>query len=150
MHSLSTTTVAVFLAGIMVGLPVFGAEPDENSLYKNMPPEVQGLKNPYQHGDVVAVERGRDLFNKLCVGCHGRSGDGRGPIAGYTRVKPTDFTRTEYVSRITDQQLYWVIKNGHSDTKMPAYGLLEEERWSLVVYIRLFSEGRGPEQPVRR
>lgn len=130
---LAATTVLVLVAGaVHAQLPL--------AYFDNVPAEIAKLENPYPHSDAMAVKQGRRLYMNLCVDCHGRSGNGRGIAAEFLRAKPADFTARERMSQITDQQLYWVIKKGIAEVKMPAYGLLPEERWQLITYIRYLTE----------
>lgn len=135
--------MAALVVTALCAAPVFAAEPGEFYLYKDMTPAAKARKNPTNPNDPKEISHGRELFEKLCIDCHGRSGNGRGAIAAYIRIKPTDLTDANYMDRRTDAELFWVIKHGSPGTKMPAYGLEDSERWALVDYVRQFSKGRG-------
>jgi hypothetical protein len=49
----------------------------------------------------AARPEGWALYDRLCVACHGQSGDGRGPGAAFARVEPRDFTTGEFRWRST-------------------------------------------------
>jgi hypothetical protein len=52
--------------------------------------------------------------------------------------RATDLTSTE-VQSYSDQELFWIIKNGIRFTGMPAYGKVEtaDNIWGLVNYMRV-------------
>jgi mono/diheme cytochrome c family protein len=51
--------------------------------------------------------------------------------------RATDLTSKE-VQRYSDQELFWIIKNGIRFTGMPAFGKVEtaDNIWGLVNYVR--------------
>jgi mono/diheme cytochrome c family protein len=69
-----------------------------------------------------------------CVSCHGASGKGDGAAAVALNPKPADWTSAR-VQGETDGELFWKISNGRG--AMPPWKHLpENERWSLIQYIR--------------
>jgi len=95
------------------------------------------------------VEKGKVIYEKRCVWCHGWEGKGDGPAANLLRPRPRDFTRGLFKIRTTptgkiptDENLFKVISVGMPGTSMPAWeGVLsEKERWQLVAYIKTFSK----------
>jgi len=42
---------------------------------------------------IISSVSGRDLFEFYCASCHGRDGNGKGPVAPALRVPPPDLTR---------------------------------------------------------
>jgi len=92
----------------------------------------------------------RRLYNNACAPCHGRRGDGEGPAARQLgRPQPRDFTAAVFKFRSmptgyvpTDEDLFRVISMGVPGTWMPAWDRLlsEEQRWSLVRFIKGFSD----------
>jgi cytochrome c oxidase cbb3-type subunit 2 len=91
-------------------------------------------------------EQGATVYDRYCVGCHGVSGDGRGPAADMLIVKPRDFTKGVFKFRSTpsstlptDEDLYKIITRGVYRTSMPDWALLSErERIAVVEYIKEF------------
>ncbi|GJL77254.1 MAG: hypothetical protein NPINA01_02430 [Nitrospinaceae bacterium] len=92
------------------------------------------------------VKTGESLFQKkakplACAQCHGKTGNGMGPLGGGLNPKPRNFTCSETMKELEDGQLFWVIKNGSSGTGMMAYqGLKDDEIWKLVLYLREFAK----------
>jgi mono/diheme cytochrome c family protein len=86
---------------------------------------------------------GKRLYDAQCAACHGVTGRGDGEAAYLLYPKPRDFTGGSYrlVStweRVpTDGDLYLTISRGMPGSAMPSWGHLgEEERWSLVHYVK--------------
>lgn len=102
-------------------------------------------------------ERGRIVFERSCVMCHGVEGKGDGPagwfIGRYSSPHPRDFTTESYKFRSTasgemptDQDLFRTVTQGVPGY-MPAFnGLTEEERWMVIAYLKsfnpIFKEGK--------
>jgi hypothetical protein len=81
------------------------------------------------------VSRGRDRFGIYCAPCHGRTGDGMGPIAraGFPKMPKLDDDR---ICKMPDGQVYATITNGVR--LMPPYAAQLDvgDRWAVVAYVR--------------
>lgn len=92
------------------------------------------------------LKAGERLFNGRgsqhnCADCHGKAGDGKGPIASLFQTKPRDFTCATQMETLPDGQLFWAIRTGVTGTVMPPSPKLSDEQiWQLVLYIRQFSQ----------
>lgn len=103
------------------------------------------------------IQRGRLVYNKYCVGCHGDKGDGNGPAAERLITKPRDFTSGIYKFRSTDSSslpmesdIHRTLTRGLSRTSMPAFPLLpEHDRVAVIQYIKHFY-ARWDEQAAQR
>jgi mono/diheme cytochrome c family protein len=92
------------------------------------------LKNPFK-GNQIATNEGREIFNQMCVLCHGIKGQGNGE-AGLTLVpKPADFLALN-VKNETDGAIFWKITNGKAPMATYFEILTDDQRWKLVNYIR--------------
>src|SRR3984893_13460436 len=65
------------------------------------------------------ADRGKELYHRYCVFCHGEYGDGRGESSPYLDPKPRDFTKAVFKCRSTpsgslplDSDLYDTISRG--------------------------------------
>lgn len=92
------------------------------------------------------IQRGKRVYERYCVGCHGPEGDGQGVAAKRLITKPRDFTRGIYKIRTTDSgslpmesDLYRTIRRGLPNVSMPAFPLMpEHEVVAVVEYIKSF------------
>jgi mono/diheme cytochrome c family protein len=100
-------------------------------------------------------KRGKALYERYCIFCHGKYGDGRGESAPYLDPKPRDFTKAVFKCRSTpsgslplDSDLYDTISRGVHDSGMPSWKpLLRQERVDLIAYIKTFSSAFQEEKP---
>jgi mono/diheme cytochrome c family protein len=92
------------------------------------------------------VEQGKKLYGQFCATCHGQSGKGDGPAAAALNPKPRDHTDKEYMSKLSDDDLFKVIKNGGASVGksplMPAWGasLKDEQIQDVIRYVRTLSQ----------
>ncbi|MEZ5427027.1 MAG: c-type cytochrome [Pyrinomonadaceae bacterium] len=79
----------------------------------------------------------QEIYQNLCMRCHGQNGDGNGQIAIYLDPYPRDFTNAGFMNSKTDERLVNSIKNGVGGTSMPAWGkiLNEEQIKGVLAYI---------------
>ena len=88
----------------------------------------------------------KDNYRTLCVKCHGASGRGDGPAASTLTTKPGDLTDCARMSRVTDDVIFKVIKQGgpaaNLSPKMSGYadGLDDSEIKGLVGFVRSFCQ----------
>ena len=113
--------------------------------------------SPGGAGVTPSSDRGMRVFEAYCVGCHGLSGKGDGPMAAPLQrdfgVRPTDLTSENYMARKSDEQLKEAVRGGgkavHRTPYMPAWGstLKDSQVNDLVAYIRELQSDNYPEQP---
>jgi mono/diheme cytochrome c family protein len=89
-----------------------------------------------------AMQRGRFLYRKHCLRCHGEKGKGDGPSGRYG-VKPAeDLTSPAKQAKLTDGEIFWKVSTGlkdGGDVIMPAYKReipLDDDRWKVVLFVR--------------
>jgi mono/diheme cytochrome c family protein len=95
------------------------------------------LKNPVAMSD-ASVKRGRQVFVKYCVSCHGNSGKGDGSNAPEGSM-PADLTDAKWDHGATDGEIFITIRDGVGpkfDMDSWASKLETEEIWNVVNYIR--------------
>jgi cytochrome c oxidase cbb3-type subunit 2 len=93
------------------------------------------------------AERGRQVYERYCVQCHGERGDGKGEVAPWTQPKPRDFRQgvfkfrsTPYGTLPTLTDLDRTIKDGLHRTLMPPFAVLNARaRWDVITYLQTFS-----------
>ena len=104
------------------------------------------------------IQRGREVYNKHCVGCHGEFGQGNGPAALRLMTKPRDFTSGIFKFRSTDSSslpmeadLHRTITRGLSRVSMPAFPLMPEtEKVEVIEYIKSFYPKWEEEKDARK
>ncbi|HIC88374.1 MAG TPA: c-type cytochrome [Anaerolineae bacterium] len=81
------------------------------------------------------------LYAKNCAACHGQTGGGDGPAAGFTAEEPVAFSDLEHMFTARSDVLYAKVRRGGMGTGMPNFGTLftPEETWALVDYLWTFS-----------
>lgn len=84
-----------------------------------------------------ALGSGPEVYQNLCIRCHGEKGDGQGKIAIYLDPYPRDFTNAGFMNSKTDERLIQSIKNGVGGTSMPAWGkvLNDDQIKGVLAYI---------------
>ena len=103
------------------------------------------------------LPRGKQVYLRRCVGCHGVKGDGNGASARFLTPKPRDFTSGMFKFRSTDgganslpsdEDLFITVSHGLWGTAMPPwYEISAQERLGVIQYIKTFSNRWKTEQP---
>ncbi|MCA9176027.1 MAG: cytochrome c [Planctomycetales bacterium] len=100
-------------------------------------------------GSVSREEVGRPhgLYREHCVHCHGISGDGMGPTAGFLNPYPRDYRAGLYKFKSTPSKLppahddlKRILYDGIPGTAMPSFKLLaDDELAALIEYVKYLS-----------
>ncbi|MBI4390233.1 MAG: c-type cytochrome, partial [Nitrospinae bacterium] len=94
-----------------------------------------------------SAEKGKEIYLDKCAVCHGASGNGDGPAAGYTSPRPRKLSKGQYKIRTThfgkipaDEDIFNIITQGMPGTAMPSWEHLPPaDRWSLVLFLKALS-----------
>ncbi len=86
------------------------------------------------------TRRGRVIFKRACVACHGKNGTGRGVLAHLIHISMIDFTISENMKSMSDEDLVKLIREGKGDY-MPSWkGTLSDgEITDVASYVRLLA-----------
>ena len=107
----------------------------------------RALTSPLPNSPEI-VAQGKALYNGkgACFNCHGKDGDGNGPVAAQLNPSPRNFQHHGFWRHRTEGEIFWVIKNGSVGTSMVGFGgqLTDEEIWSIIQYERSFAGEHGP------
>jgi mono/diheme cytochrome c family protein len=89
----------------------------------------------------TAVHQGQDIYDSLCVYCHGVYGRGDGIMAQQLPVPPRDLASPTFQSRVNDPALLRLIADGKG--AMPGMGdiMSSEDLQAVVAFVRLLSPG---------
>ena len=114
------------------------------------PASEKDVKNPVPAGP-ESLARGRDLFEKYCLACHGEKGDGKGPLAIRLHFTAADLTDAVGMTRQADGEIFWKISTGRDP--MPSFkkdkGLPDAQIWDLVNHVRTLAAGASGKPPSR-
>jgi mono/diheme cytochrome c family protein len=94
-------------------------------------------------GDDALLARGRELFARQCMICHGENGDGAGKFAYLMSPRPRDFRKGMFKLASTqnqipsDEDLLRTISRGMPGSAMPPWGHLPlADLKALVAFVR--------------
>ena len=101
------------------------------------------------------IARGKVVYERRCIGCHGEKGDGNGPAATFLNPRPRNFTIGAFKFRTTpsgslptDGDLYRTLTRGVRWTAMPTWHELpEKDRLTVITFIKTFSARWREEKP---
>jgi cytochrome c oxidase cbb3-type subunit 2 len=163
MHPLRVAPVAVVLA-LAVPAPAeqpAAAKPADGaaSVKVCFADSVLCAKAPVHSLDAARVRRGRAVYGRYCVSCHGEAGDGRGYAARSLDPQPRDFTRGIFKCRSTptgtlpaDADLLRTLRGGLYHSDMPPWEVLGDRQLRDVAeYLKTFSPRwveEGPGEPI--
>jgi len=94
------------------------------------------LSNPLKVND-ENIDRGKMIFEKYCLQCHGNAGDGNGYLYTSGRYPyPPASLISEKMQKKPDGEIYHQVTLGWGI--MGPHGLLlrPEDRWKVIIYIR--------------
>ncbi|NTU72157.1 MAG: c-type cytochrome [Coriobacteriia bacterium] len=81
--------------------------------------------------------KGREIYSKKCLTCHGCSGSGDGPYSMINNARPENLRGPEF-KNIPVNFLFWRVSEGVPGTVMPVWhqSLSEDDRWLAVLFIQ--------------
>jgi len=87
------------------------------------------------------LERGKGVYTRLCLSCHGSKGYGDGPEAGSLVIAPADFHRVRSFLK-SDEELLRTIEHGVVFSPMHSWRgqLSDEEIQDVLAYVRILSQ----------
>ena len=97
--------------------------------------------------DRLHLQHGREVYTAQCAGCHGTTGDGKGPAGAHLNPPPRDyrngvfkFTSTPRGSKPRREDLERILKYGAKGTSMPAFRFLSDEDTAAVIdYVQVLA-----------
>jgi mono/diheme cytochrome c family protein len=89
----------------------------------------------------AGIKEGDRLFGTECGACHGASGHNPTDAGRWMYPRAADLTSGDSQS-YSDQEIFWIIRNGIRLSGMPAFGKVESDEhiWDLVLYVRALTE----------
>lgn len=103
--------------------------------------------SPRRGIDASLLQEGKLAYATYCAGCHGDTGDGNGPAAGFLNPRPRNFQNASFKFSSTragklptDDDLKRSIRKGLRGSAMPDWPLLSEHTVeALVAHIKTLS-----------
>ena len=112
-------------------------------------PVPQNFKDmsPPDLSDADLIAQGKSLYEDPakgnCIMCHGATGKADGPqAANYTDPAVSDLSAAAFQDAVTDQYIFWRIKEPVKSKADPNSGMLgfssgtDEQIWAIVAYVR--------------
>ncbi|MGO8968384.1 MAG: c-type cytochrome [Myxococcaceae bacterium] len=88
------------------------------------------------------ANKGKPIYNSQCVICHGKTGDGNGPVGKSLTPKPKAFSAGKLPS---DDELFKVIQKGGKanglSKDMDGYPQFSDQQiWDVIAYIKTLAK----------
>lgn len=112
--------------------------------------EVDGSTGAVMHADERSLQKlagdptkGKEVFEKHCLSCHGSDGKGTGPMGTLLTPPATDYT-SESTKAKSDAELLHTIQEGRPGTAMRSFKqwLSKQEMRDVLAYVRVLSRGQ--------
>lgn len=146
-HRLATSTLAVLSGCFLLAAGPCAAAGEKDKTEAAKTSAATAAEEAASRLQMHYYFKGRHIFEKQCVPCHGERGRGDGPWAEELTHKPRNFRSgvfkfrtTPYGKLPTDDDLRRTIRSGISGTAMPMFQKLSDSDVSgLIVYLKSFS-----------
>ncbi|HHL44994.1 MAG TPA: c-type cytochrome [Gammaproteobacteria bacterium] len=95
------------------------------------------------------LAKGKKIYDRFCIYCHGEKGEGDGPAGSLSGVATGDLSNKAYMSQLSDQELHDRIAWGEEKypyLQMPGWrsSLNENEIRAVMLYVRTLAVDKGP------
>jgi len=119
---------------IAISTTCFAINPADKKPW-NAPAGDASKANPVK-SSAESIAAGKDLFQKKCASCHGKTGLGDGSKASELKTEPGNFSKADFQSQ-SDGSLFYKIEEGRED--MPSFKKKIEDKndiWNTINFIR--------------
>jgi mono/diheme cytochrome c family protein len=125
--------IVVFLTVLLSSVLVVLSE--EQSKTQWTAPATEARKaNPIAANE-SSLTVGQKIYQKRCVACHGKTGNGDGPDAADLGIHPAKLSDPAIRTQ-TDGELFWKITVGKKPMPNYATRLSPTDRWNVINYLR--------------
>ncbi len=141
------TTNPVTANGMTSQLPVSGTVARGHALPNHLTEAdsvaYYSLRSPYKFTD-LQLEEGKRLYDIYCGICHGTALDGNGPLysSGKFAAMPANLKGAAYLD-MSEGKMYYAIMYGKNMMGSYASQLNENQRWSVIAYIKKVQSENG-------
>ena len=86
----------------------------------------------------TSIAAGKQIYEKNCANCHGKTGAGDGAMGAELNPKPANLVDADWKHGSSDGEIFEVIKDGVKGTGMKSFNskLTPHQIWDVVNYIR--------------
>lgn len=100
-------------------------------------------KAPHGMRNDSVEERGKFLYERFCMMCHGTAGDGQGKLVTTEKygAMPPSYLTLYTAGKLTDGHVYHVITYGIRNMGSHASQLSPQERWEVTMYVERLGRG---------
>jgi mono/diheme cytochrome c family protein len=113
----------------------------------SIPSEAKKLTSPVSSNPEVLIDA-KKSYSDSCAVCHGIDGTGKTKVASGLSPEVPDL-HAEHIQKLTDGEMFYIIKNGVRFTGMPGWDFRDQQIWNLVFLIRQFAKD-NPASPESR
>ena len=93
------------------------------------------LKNPLAYNKDV-LSQGKEIYTKFCVQCHGKDGQGDGPVASNPRWPGPPPPYNGRLADLPAGKIFHSITYGKGLMGSHSAQISQEDRWKLVYYVQ--------------
>lgn len=93
------------------------------------------LKSPFAMNEKI-VEKGKDLYTKFCMHCHGEKGEGNGAVVTNGGYPPPPAYNGQ-LKDLPEGKMFHTITFGKGVMGSHASQLNKEERWKVIQYVKV-------------
>lgn len=91
-------------------------------------------KNPIEANSEV-LAKGKDVYEKMCMHCHGKNGEGDGKIVQIEKYPPPPAYNGP-LKNLEEGKMFFTITYGKGLMGPHASQLTKEERWKVIRYVQ--------------
>jgi mono/diheme cytochrome c family protein len=106
------------------------------AMEKSVKRHARGINSPPLSDDSL-IQSGFDLYDGMCVGCHGKPGLSASELDNGFNPEPPDLIEEMKEGEWSTEELFWITKHGIKMSGMPAFGHnhSDEEIWAIVAFL---------------
>ncbi|MCB0480144.1 MAG: c-type cytochrome [Flavobacteriales bacterium] len=99
------------------------------------------LKNPVANSP-ESIAKGKELYDRFCKHCHGKSGQGDGPIPTNSEYPPPP-SYSKQLKDLSEGKMFHSITYGKNLMGAHASQLTKTERWTIIRYVQTLQNPAG-------
>ena len=93
------------------------------------------------------VAEGKVIFQRFCIHCHGKTGQGDGPIPTKADFPPPPAYNGNALKNLPEGKMYHTITFGKGMMGSHASQLNPKDRWTVIQYVKYLQNGGSMSKP---